>query len=39
LYRSDRNAFSPEDLARLTSVGEALAQSLILTADRAMAGT
>lgn len=38
LYRKDCNAFNPEHLARLTSIGVALAQVLVVTADQAMVG-
>jgi GAF domain-containing protein len=34
LYRTERDAFSPEHLTRLLSLGQALARALILTADR-----
>jgi len=34
LYRTERDAFSPEHLTRLLSLGAALARALLLTADR-----
>jgi putative nucleotidyltransferase with HDIG domain len=34
LYRTERDAFSPEHLTRLLSLGATLARALILTADR-----
>jgi GAF domain-containing protein len=33
LYRTERDAFSPEHLTRLLSLGQALARALTLTAD------
>jgi putative nucleotidyltransferase with HDIG domain len=39
LYRMERDAFSPEHLTRLLSLGQALARALILTADRPCAQT
>jgi GAF domain-containing protein len=38
LYRTERDAFSPEHLTRLLALGQVLARALVLTADQVAVG-